>query len=62
MRVYIWRPVRDHIGIYSQENKIGLIAVGRFINKTNGKYFKKAALQVIPNNLKNPLDQKFITQ
>ena len=22
--IYIWRPARDHIGIYNQENKIGL--------------------------------------
>ena len=38
------------------------MAVGRFINITNGKYFNKAAPQVILNNLKNPLNQKFITQ
>ena len=38
------------------------MAVGRFINITNGKYFNKVAPQVILNNLKNPLDQKFITQ
>ena len=38
------------------------MAVGRFTNTTNGKYFKKATPQVILNNLKNPLNQKFITQ
>ena len=38
------------------------MAVGRFINIKNGKYFRKAAPQVMPNNLKNPLNQKFITQ
>ena len=38
------------------------MAVGRFINITNGKYFKKVVPQVILNNLKNPLNQKFITQ
>ena len=37
------------------------MAVGRFINITNGKYLKKAASQLIPNNLKNPLNHKFIT-
>ena len=37
------------------------MAVGRFINITNSKYFKKAAPQVILNKLKNPLNQKFIT-
>ena len=30
------------------------MAVGRFINITNGKYFKKAARQEILNNLRNP--------
>ena len=48
--------------MYSQENKFGWMAVGRFINIRNGKYFKKAASQVILNNLKNPLNQKFVTQ